>query len=294
LTILIYNPRSGRLVRDPSLAARIASTLERHKPRLQQKATEGPGHATLLARDAVRDGASMIIVLAGDGTINEVVNGMAGSETRLAIVPAGTANVLACELRLNRKPEAVASRIPSLRPARIALGRVRTSDGGSRYFLSLAGAGMDAAVIERVRPALKDRLGRLAYWWAGLSMLGLPLGQFDVLVDGHRERTGFALASRVRNFGGDLRIATRASLFADQLEVVTFAGSSTIPYAFYLLGAAAGLATRLPGVRSVLTQSVELLPIDDKPVYMQIDGELSGSLPARVDVVPGSLTLLVP
>ena len=87
-----------------------------------------------------------------------------------------------------------------------------TPDGASRYFLCMAGAGLDAKIVREVSPALKDRTGKVAYWAAGLAMFPHRLEQLEVRVQGQVYRCGFALASRVRNYGGDLEIASGASL----------------------------------------------------------------------------------
>jgi diacylglycerol kinase family enzyme len=98
----------------------------------------------------------------------------------------------------------------------------------------------------------------------------------------------------VRNYGGDLAIATKASLFSEGFELVTFSGRSTIPYGIYLAGAVVSRTTSLPGVQSVITRRIELLPIDGDPVYVQVDGEAAGQLPATIDFIPSALTVLIP
>ncbi|MFN7926027.1 MAG: diacylglycerol kinase family protein [Bryobacteraceae bacterium] len=293
-TVLIYNPKAGRLQRDEGLVTRVAEVLRPRHPDLLMQPTNAAGHATKLAADAVRSGATMVLVLGGDGTVNETINGMANSRVPLGVLPAGTANVLACELRMKRNAEAVARSLPEFEAVRIALGKLRTGDGAARHFLLMAGVGLDAAVLDRVDPAMKDRRGKLAYWWAGLSMLGKKLVDFEVLCDGRSLKTTFALAARVRNYGGDLNIAARASLFDERLELVTFDTKSTWPYAMYLAGAVVGQATTMPGASSMMTRRIEFRPLHRAPVYTQIDGEKTGPLPAIIEAVPDALTLMVP
>lgn len=293
-TVLIYNPRAGRLARDEGLVNRTGEALREKYPDLRMQPTSAPGHATQLASEAVRSGATMILVLGGDGTVNEAINGMANSRVPLAVLPAGTANVLACELRVKRNAEAVARAISGYEAVRISLGKITTGDGSSRHFLLMAGAGLDAAVLDRVDPSMKERRGKLAYWWAGLSMLGKKLVDFEVLCDGRSFKTTFALAARVRNYGGDLSIASRASLFDDRIELVTFAAKSTWPYAMYLTGAAIGQTALFPGASSIMTRRIELRPLHRAPVFTQIDGERTGPLPAIIEAVPDALTLMVP
>ena len=129
--------------------------------------TTGPNTAGAMARAQIAGGADLIVVAGGDGTINETAEGMIGSEVPLGVLPAGTANVLATEMKLGGNLERVARRLGELRPRRISLGYI-ACDGGkvSRHFLMMAGVGLDAHVVSQVNPALKARTGKFAYWVA--------------------------------------------------------------------------------------------------------------------------------
>lgn len=236
----------------------------------------------------------MILTAGGDGTVNEVINGMAGSATPLAVLPSGTANVLACEVGLPQNPLQAAELLPQLEERRIALGRLTPAAGAPRYFALMAGAGLDAAILTRLNQKIKNAAGKLAYYVAGFSLLGRPLHPVVVEVGGRRIETLFALTSRVRNYGGDLTIATGASLLGDEFEVVTFAGRTTWRYPFYLAGALVGKATSLPGVTSIRARRVTLASGGGPAVYTQVDGELGAALPATIEIVPAALTLLLP
>ena len=249
--------------------------------------------ATELARQALQEDADLVLAAGGDGTINEVVNGMAGSRVPLGILPGGTANVLAVELGLGTRIDRVARMLRHCLPERIALGRLYAQGLSPRYFLLMAGAGLDAQVVKRVRPGLKSAVGKGAYWVAGFSQLGQKLPEFEVAMNGRRFRAGFALASRVRNYGGDLELARNASLMAPEFEVVLFEGTNPFRYLKYLGGAALGSVEGIAGVTVLRTQEVEFLATDS-PVYVQVDGELMGHLPARAEIVPNALTLLAP
>ena len=256
--------------------------------------TSRPSHATELAAKAVADGADLVIAMGGDGTVNEVLNGMTPSKVPLAVIPGGTANVFCCETGIPRNSEKAARQLPDWVEARVALGRIESHGLPARCFLSMAGAGLDAAIVQRVEPGVKRRLGKLAYWSAGLRTFGEKLALVNVRAEGRDFVTGFALTSRVRNYGGDLTIATKASLFADTFELVTFSGRSTVPYTVYLGGAVVGLTTKLPGVQSTLTQRVTLAAANGGTVYVQVDGEAAGQLPATIELIPSALTVLVP
>jgi diacylglycerol kinase (ATP) len=288
--VLIYNPAAGTFRRNPQrILQRTIEALERAnvKPRLLP--THGPGDATVLTRRAIADGADLVVVLGGDGTINEAVNGMAHSPVPLAVLPAGTANVVAMEMGLGGRPHRAAERIANLVERRIALGRLRTGNG-SRYFLSMGGAGLDAQIVSDLNDTLKARTGKLAYWVAGFEQFARRVDNLDVNVNDGVHRCGFLLASRVRNYGGDLEIASGASLMHDDFEVVLFEGSNPLRYAWYMLGVGVKQVQSMRGVRTFHTQRIELTG----DAYVQIDGELAGRLPVSFEIAPAALTLLMP
>src|SRR5580693_8216876 len=138
--VLIYNPYAGKIRRKPGTLQRTTAALARANVNPRVVATNAAGHATLLARQAVEQGADLVLVLGGDGTINEVANGLAYSDVALGVLPAGTANVLAMELGLGSNLDRAAERLARSSPRRVALGRITCADGDSRYFLCMAGA----------------------------------------------------------------------------------------------------------------------------------------------------------
>ncbi len=253
-------------------------------------ATDAAGHATELARDAVEQGADLVLVLGGDGTINEAANGLAYSGVPLGVLPAGTANVLAMELGLGSHLGPAIERLAQCQPRRVAMGRITAAEGSPRYFLCMAGAGLDAKVVYKTNAALKDRTGKLAYWAAGLTQFFGSLDQLDVRVLGETHRCGFLLASRVRNYGGDLEIASGASLNRADFEVVFFEGSNPLRYAAYMLGVLLRRAQKMGGVRTIAAPCIEILT----PTHLQVDGEYAGHQAARLEIAPEALTLLMP
>jgi diacylglycerol kinase (ATP) len=256
--------------------------------------TTGPGTAGEIARQAIDAGAELILAAGGDGTINEILSGVAHTSIPLGILPAGTANVLATEIGIGRGIERAAAMLPEYLPRRIAIGRL---DGGpeARYFLAMAGIGFDAHIVYNLSENLKRRLGKSAYWIGGFSEVVRRYPEFLVEIDGaNRQVCSFALVSRVRNYGGDFEIAHNASLLNSHFEVVLFRGRSPLPYLKYVCGM---ITRRLPGMRGVsflTAQCVRVSDPEDRRIYIQVDGEKSGRLPATVSLVPDALTLLVP
>ena len=248
-----------------------------------------------MAREHIAGGADLIVVAGGDGTINETAEGMIGSEVPLAILPAGTANVLATEMKLGGNLERVARRLSELRPRGFPwVTSPAMAARVARHFLLMAGIGLDAHVVYQVNPALKARTGKFAYWVAGWSLLGKRLAEFDVEIAGERRRCSFALLSKVRNYGGDFEIARSVTLLDDQFEVVLFEGATATRYVKYFAGMALNRLAGMSGVTVVRADRVTISPVDDRRAYVQIDGELGGKLPAEIRIVPNALTLLAP
>jgi YegS/Rv2252/BmrU family lipid kinase len=256
--------------------------------------TAGPGTAGEIARAAIDRGADLILVAGGDGTINEVANGMALSRVPLGILPAGTANVLASELRLGKTMEQAAEWLAHSVQERVALGRLSGADGNSRYFLLMTGAGLDADIVYHLNLPMKEALGKVAYWIGGFSKLGRRLPEFTVEANGREFRASFALASRVRNYGGDLEIAPSISLLDDEFELVLFEGESSFTYLKYMLGVVAHQLRDLRGVNVLRTRQAVFSPNNGSDIHLQVDGEYTGVAPASVEIVPNALTLLVP
>ena len=269
--------------------------LERDGHRVTSVPTTGPRTASGIARERIAGGADLVLAAGGDGTINEVAEGMIGSAVPLGILPAGTANVLATEMKLGSRLERAAARLSQCRPCRIAVGHVTCADSSiSRHFLLMAGIGLDAHIVYRVSAPLKAATGKFAYWVAGWTLLGRRLAEFDVQVNGIERTCSFALVSKVRNYGGDFEIARDVSLLDDRFEVVLFEGRSTLPYVKYFGGLMLNRLSGMRGVTVLRAQCLRLAAPEDRRVYLQIDGEFAGHLPAEIRIVPDALTLLVP
>jgi diacylglycerol kinase (ATP) len=291
---LVYNPRAGKFNRERGqLLQRTIEALQARGHKLTPIPTTGPRDATAIARDCVAKGAELVIAAGGDGTINEVANGLVGTDVPLAILPGGTANVLAVEMEIGTKIVAAAERMHEWIAERVSVGRI-TNAVEERHFLMMAGAGLDAMIVYNIDAAIKARFGKGAYWLAGFSQLGKTFPEFNVRTNGHQSMCSFALASRVKNYGGDLWIARGASLFSDQFELVLFEGPHSLPYMKYLFGVLTGRLASIKGVSVIRTDSIELECPTDRGIYVQIDGEYAGRLPATLSIVPRSLTLLVP
>lgn len=167
-TVLISNQRAGRGgARRAVEVIRFCETMKTLGIEIEVLNTTAPGDATILARDAAENGATTVIVSGGDGTINEALQGMVGTKARLAVWPQGTANVLAHELGISTDLKRVAAIIARGKSRLIYPGcAVQEETGTRRYFLLMAGIGLDASVVNGVRPGLKRRIGKAAFWYS--------------------------------------------------------------------------------------------------------------------------------
>jgi diacylglycerol kinase (ATP) len=219
---------------------------------------------------------------------------MVRSPVPLAVLPGGTANVLAVEVGIGTRMLRAAERFSSYVPTRVALGLLEFPNGESRHFGMMAGVGLDAMVVYNISAGLKSRLGKVAYWIAGFSQVGKRLPEFGVRACGRDFQASFLLASRVRNYGGDLTICRNASLLRPDFEVVVFEGPKALPYLKYFAAVLLGRVDRVKGATVLRTTDLQITQSTDPRVYIQIDGEHVGRTPARLSIVPDALTLLVP
>ncbi len=292
--VIIYNPIARRVSRTGQLLQRTIETLAGSGLEARLVPTTAPGSALHQVRREIEGGCDLVLAAGGDGTVNEVANGMLHTNVPLGILPGGTANVLAREMRLSMDMNKVAAQLASFQPVRISVGVLRLGSHERRGFLCMLGAGLDAEIIYRLNLDLKAALGKLAYYLGGFSQAFRSLREFGITVDGRTYEASFALMSRVRNYGGDLEIARGASLLANDFEVVLFRGTQTLRYLPYLLAVSVGQASRMPGVTVLRGRSVVCSPVSGRDIYSQMDGELVGKLPLAAEVLPNALTLLMP
>lgn len=291
---LISNPKTGRYAsRPPRPIQDVASNLESLGITVDLKLTSAPGEATEFAARAARNGSSDIIVAGGDGTINEAIQGLAGTKARLGIIPRGTANVLARELGLPLQDSRAVAVAAQGNSRKIYLGvAIDETTNERRHFVLMAGIGLDASVVGRVQPSLKKRIGKGAFWISGLSHLATwDPRPFTLEIDGVEYASTFAAVGKAPRYGGDLAITPGARLDQPEFEVCIIQTTSRLRY-LHLLSYAmrAGMPRDNPEVQFVKAVSVRAR--GEAPV--QVDGELIGNLPMRFEIAPHSLEVIVP
>jgi len=293
--VLISNPNAGRGGAEERARelARFCESVEARGVEVEVWQTAGPDDAARLAAEAVEAGVREVVVRGGDGTLHEALQGLAGKGARVALWPAGTANVLARQLNLPADAAGAAEVFARAKTKRISLG-CATSErtGARRYFFMVAGVGLDASVVRHVRPRLKRRVGEVAYWYAGLGHLAHWRPQeFVVEVNGETFPATYAAVGKAPWYGGGLALTPRARLDADEFEVCVINTHSRLRYLRLLAHAMRGGAPE--GTRAVTyVRASRLRAHGDAQV--QADGELIGELPMTFEIVNDGLEVFVP
>jgi YegS/Rv2252/BmrU family lipid kinase len=286
--VLVYNPGSGQPRDRFHSITRMIDALRPKGIAVRPRTTAGPADATRLTAEALAAGVDLVIVHGGDGTVNEAVQALVGTPTPLAVWPGGTSNVLARELELPGTLDLMARVIATGAIRRVSVGRA-----GERYFLLMAGVGLDADTLRSVHPGLKRLTGEGAYWMAGLRQLTdwnpVP---FVVETEVGRHRATFAVVANAASYGGGLRFAPEASMDDDLLDLCLFDSTERHRFARYLAAAFSGSHLGLPGVTYLKARRAVAHGPDNRLVH--VDGELLGRLPVSFDCVPDALSLVVP
>ena len=284
--VVIGNPNSGR-AGDRGFLERHAEVLRSGGIPARVLNTEYPNHATELAAGA---GDRLVVAAGGDGTVNEVINGLSPRAT-LGIIPLGTANVLARELGLPLDAGEACRRIVAGSPTRIDLGVARDEDGAERCFACMAGVGFDAKVVGEVTPRQKRYLRRLAFQVVAFKVLFRDRFPQVRITAGKDVRTArFAIVANGHYYGGDYRVTGPGLLTSGKLETVLVerVGSLLRPDVFW------GIIFRRPLNRAM--ESFEATEVRAESsgtrVPVQIDGELWGELPMAFRVEPGALQVV--
>lgn len=284
---IIMNPaaRSRR-------ASRVVSQLEALRPAPELHFTERPGHATEIAERLAREDRELVVAAGGDGTVNEVLQGLCkvnaerpdpAAHTALGVLPAGTMNVFALELGYHSHKELV-------EPWRItSSGARRQLDlwmANGQYFVQMAGVGLDAEIVRQTTPVMKNMLGPLSYVLSAFKVLRDKAPVISVIVDGRPPLRGsMVLVGNGRNYGGRFRMFRHAQHTDGMLDVLIFREPVN------LLHAAQLLAGSLFGLFD-LTEDIDYLQLReftvkaDKPTALEVDGEVSGGTPVTFRKAP--------
>ena len=300
--LLIHNPNAGYMGgRRRRLLDEARRIFSRAGIEADLTETTAPGHAVEIAQKACAEGRQLVIACGGDGTLNEVVNGLAGQSNGhrvpLALLPGGTANILAKELDLPWDIPGAARKLVEGEVKDVALGLATPlkEPEKKRYFLSVAGAGPDGMIVYSIDLDLKARVGILAYWWqSACQVFRYKFPHFRVKSGLQNLDASLVVVGRTKHYGGPFQITTEADLYADQFELMALTTRSGLRYLSLLPPLWRKKLRGIEGVYFWKENSVVCEPLDEKPVYAQVDGEPLARLPVEFKIVPRALRLLVP
>ncbi len=289
--LIIQNPTAGgarrRLFEDSMTLLREAGCVTDIRP------TRRRGDAAALGAAAISKPIDILVAAGGDGTINEVITGLAGDvadldRPPLAILPLGTANVLAAEIGLKPEPKAFAEMLLYGDSCQIGLGRL---DSGA-CFAAMLGAGFDARVVAQVNLGLKRVIGKGAYAVSALREFIRPQARYRVEVDGKAFEAASVIVSKGRFYAGQFLLAPAARLDDGLLHVCLFERSGRWNLLRYAWALEWGRLASLPDFRIVTGRSVSIDGPAGDP--LQADGDAIGQLPVKVELQDAALTLIVP
>jgi diacylglycerol kinase (ATP) len=307
---LFYNPVSGSRLKHRLKDIETAkAVLAGAGVEVEVAPTRAASDAAAQVRMAIREGFDTIVACGGDGTIHDVLQGIAGKQAVLGIIPLGTANAMAHDLRLPLTPEGAAHALLTSVPKRVAVGRIDYRDFADlptfRYFTVAAGVGLDAHLFYKLNRLIKDRMGMLAYYSKATHLwMTHRMRYFEADFSsngGEQQREAHLsemLAVRINNFGGVLReLAPGASLARNDLRLVLCRTGNRVMYLAYVFRGILGMSGGVPGIELAYADQVTCRAISGEKkerIYVEADGELLGHLPITLSVVSDALTVLVP
>jgi len=309
---LLYNPDSGgsgakRLKR---LQAAL-EVLNGAGVDAELVASDSRDRADALTRRAIAAGCDTIFACGGDGTMHNIAQALANTPVALGVLPMGTANALAHDLGLPTNLAVAAKILLNATPRRIALGHVKYIDlhgsTNSRYFVITAGVGVDAHLFYKLLTGTKQRMGMAAYYakaWHMWFTYAMTKFRASYSESESPESKSISLtellAVRIRDFGGVVReLAPGASLERDDMRLILCQTDRRLSYLAYVTRGTLRQGWRVPGIDLVHSKKVSCeyessSQKKDPRIYVEADGELLGTLPAEITVVPDALTLLMP
>lgn len=303
--MVIVNPVSanGRTGRN---WPHIAEELKNAGLKFDARLTSNPGEAVQLTRKAIQEGYLNIVAVGGDGTLNEVLNGFFESddarpvnpEARLGLIPSGTGRDFIKTINYSRDIRDVSRTLARNQTRTIDVGQVRYMDAegrqASRYFINVAGMGMDAETVDRVNRTTKVFGGKISFLWGTIATLVQYRNrELTLEIDGvacyHGEATMVAVANG-QYFGGGMRIAPEASLDSGHFDIVVVDGMTKLEilanlYRIYL-------GSHLSHPRVHLMRGKHIRSTSSQKVFLQVDGEQPGVLDAEFELLPRKLQLI--
>jgi diacylglycerol kinase (ATP) len=289
--LIIFNPMAGRKRYRAARLRGVVAELERLGCIVEVRSTRAPGDAERLAREA-NPTFDLIVAAGGDGTVNEVVNGLFARSRPMAVLPLGTGNVLANEVGMPRNPRRLAEVLADGKAKPIWPGRA-----GLRLFVAMTGVGFDAEVLAALDPKLKCRIGKLAFAWAILLCVWRYRRREFVVAAPDAYPVTSAIVTKGRLYGGRFVIAPNARVDDPLFHILLFRGAGRLAIVRYLAALTLGVLHRLPDVSVVTARRVLVAAFDSDESGISVvetDGEVGGRLPLVIEIAEKPVLLVQP
>lgn len=303
--LLIVNPRSGAGLSEASWA-RMAGAIAQGLGPFDTRMTERPGHARHIAEEEARAGRALVVAVGGDGTLNEVVNGLMAVEaregTQLGLIPRGTGGDFRRTIDGPQDMAGAAKRIAEAKGVKVDVGRVAyvNHDGQPAHchFINVSSFGFSAAVAEKANRSSKKLGPKAAFLGATVkTLLGHDNAEVQVSVDDEPPLRRTVMLGAIGNgkyFGGGMKICPEATLNSGKLNVVLVGDLGVAEVATKIHRLYAGTHLSIDRVEARSAQQVSVAPVDEEvQVLLEVDGETPGRLPARWEILPGALTMRI-
>ena len=291
LIVLISNPVAHKA--SSSKVARASYYLQSKGYSVESLLTDKKGDAEELARKAIEKSPSLVIAAGGDGTFNEVINGIAGSEIPMAILPLGTTNVLAKELGI---PETVKSSMDvAIKGVRrvVSLGKITLQKGSPkvRYFCTMLGIGFDAKTVFELNKTFKNISGKGAHIYSGMKVLSRFHPAELTFTIGEKSYTGYsAVIGNAAKYGGHFKITPDARLTDPNLYICIFKGKKRLDIFRYVMGVLTKSHLSFRDIEYLMAQKIKV----DGSAHVQVDGDYLGMTPALIETAHKTVVLMYP
>lgn len=290
---VIFNPASGGF--RPEYIQRARDYLELHNHPCEFHPSEYPGHVSELALEMINSThpPKVVIGMGGDGTLNEIVQSLAKSDTPLGIIPTGTTNVLARDLKIPTNIEGACEVIVSGVQTKMPLGIVELEDNPKpRYFLLMCGIGWDGVICKSVNTRIKKSLGKGAYALETLkTIVQGNLQDFDVHTQSKTFLASIMIASVTAHYAGNLPITPDATPFDEKFQIFILTGKSRKAMVELIGRVALG---KLDSMKDALRISTSEATIHRPGIPVQVDGDYFGETPAKISRIMNSLSIIHP
>jgi diacylglycerol kinase (ATP) len=282
----VFKPK----ISEVDVIAEVKNKCDEAKIKLDIEFTKYPKHATKLAK-AAKDKYNLIIAAGGDGTINEVINGIAESKATLVIIPFGSTNVLASELGIPNDPKKAAELITKGKKIKMDLGLAKTGKE-SKYFSMMLDVGPFAQVIKDTTPEFKKRWGKFAYPLRLIKLL-LRYKWHKIYVRHKVESTGyFVIMANIKYYGGEYEIADKANIRDGLLDLVIINRKNPWDILMLIFSFTSGKLNKFLKKEYFQTKAAEIYSHNN--MQIQVDGEVLGMAPVKVQIIPKALNVIAP